>query len=147
MKWSVTIAYFITFQHSFFLSFQVLLSMKVLTSHLIVTLPLLVVAHGHDYLQARRHYARQTTATNAAAPTISLFSTNPTAVPLASITDDQSSAPTVALATTVSPGATPSYFPGPSIPDGTSCFSDQLPSYNLFLGSGELELIELSRIR
>ena len=133
--------------------------MKVLTSVLtIVALPLLVLAHGDDYIQARRHYARQasSSASSHLGPTtelstsdanpsnpvnrlvaastmspnsfsVSLFSTNPTAVPLASIVSNEPSMPTQAL-TTEAPGVTPSYMPNaPPLPNST--FHTLCPSF------------------
>ena len=163
--------------------------MKVLTSVLtIVALPLLVLAHGDDYIQARRHYARQasSSASSHLGPTtelstsdanpsnpvnrlvaastmspnsfsVSLFSTNPTAVPLASIVSNEPSMPTQAL-TTEAPGVTPSYMPNaPPLPNSTfhtlcpSFFRSPPPSnsFNLttFLYSCELECHCLSPIR
>ena len=129
--------------------------MMVLTSVLtVVALPFLVVAHGVDNLQARHHYARQTTSSASSHPgstsissaasgtvssasvsgsvganssstqnfTISLLSTNPTAVPLASIVSNEPSLPTQALTTTEVPGATPSDIPNaPPLPNSTFC--------------------------
>lgn len=144
--------FFINSQHPFFPFAPT--TMKVLTSVLTVAFPLLVVAHGGDNLQARRHYARQassgassthsgptstvtlsgsatlpSTAVNGSVTsstssttnyTITLLSTNPTAVPLASIVSNEPSGPTQALTTTEAPGGIPSDIPNaPPLPNST----------------------------
>jgi len=113
--------------------------MKVLTS--IISAVALVAAHGDDYLHVRHLHQRQapsspgpssassvtangsvTAAPTTTAPniTVSLLSTNPTAVPLASIVSNASSGATQPLASTAAPGSTPTFLPGaPALPNRT----------------------------
>ena len=144
----VTELNFYKFPASFFLSAPTTMKAltSVLT---LAAFSILVLAHGGDNLEARRQYARQApsstsshsgptipttsgpvssnsvnpsvTANTSSTPsiTVSLLSTNPTAVPLASIVSNQSSLPIPTISTTETPGPGPTNIPNaPPLPDG-----------------------------
>jgi len=59
---------------------------------------------------------------------VSLLSTNPTAIPLASITVNMSSSATVPLNTVYTPGSTPTFLPGaPPLPDASALLPTNYP--------------------
>ncbi|KAJ3777597.1 hypothetical protein FB446DRAFT_716975 [Lentinula raphanica] len=73
--------------------------------------------------------AVSTTNTEATALTFSLTVTNPTAVPLASITANETSLATIPLPSTASPGATNTFLSGaPALPNPTSIVSSNYPT-------------------
>ena len=129
----------------------------------VVALPLLVVAHGVDYLRVP-HAARQApspgSSSSSAPPasisgtvpsitssassnptstpniTVSLLSVNPTAVPLASIVSNEPSGATQPLSATPVAGTIPTFLPGaPGLPDGMfyTPFSFPFISHSIFI--------------
>ncbi|KAF5312597.1 hypothetical protein D9619_003476 [Psilocybe cf. subviscida] len=64
-----------------------------------------------------------------ATPSFSLLATNPTAVPLSVIVSDQASSPTLPLASTATPGATPTFLPnGPALPNAALLLPSNYPA-------------------
>ncbi|KAF5384683.1 hypothetical protein D9757_006226 [Collybiopsis confluens] len=71
------------------------------------------------------------TGTQATALTFSLATTNPTAVPLASITANETTFATIPLPSTATPGATNTFISGaPALPDASSIVSSSYPTWD-----------------